>query len=263
MKETNVDTTNEETFKKLFELLSGTKASGTAQGEDYKLTFKDVEQLHDTYCNLETNIKKSDKQTGAAYINEIEGYLICALKYEARNISDKRALEYAVYKAKLEAKNDEETPDTWRNPWKFFKKEKNRAQELVDDEAALNADYLHNVKEANLKQLEQELEQIEVGSVAGEDLSLSKRIKLRRKITKHKRALRRLEKKWRAAESAPASEEVAGVQSEAPTTTETAASTTKAEKKPKKKVTPPVVVIEEIPGQLPGQMRIENADTTT
>lgn len=260
MKETNVDMANEETLKKFFELLSDKNANGSAQGKDYKLTFDDVKQLHATYCNLETDIKKSDKQTGAAYINEIEGYLICALKYEAQNISKKREVEFSKYSAELEAKADEETPDTWRNPWKFFKKERNRAQELVDEEAALNADYLHNVKEANLKRLEQELEQIEVGSVAGEHLSLRKRIKLRRKITKYKRALRRLEKKWRATE--PAAEKVAGVQSEAPTTTAPAANNTTAAKKPKKKAPPPVVVLEEIPGQLPGQMCIENADTT-
>lgn len=233
MKEISADKLDEETLKKCFELLSGTNANGSAQGEDYQLTFKDVEQLHGIYCNLETDIKKSDKQTGAAYINEIEGYLICALRYEARNISKKREVEFSKYSAELEAKADEETPNTWRNPWKFFKKERNRAQELVDEEAALNADYLHNVKEADLKRLEQELEQIEVGSVAGEHLSLRKRIKLRRKITKHKRALRRLEKKWRAA--APAAEEVAGVQSEAPTTTAPAASNTTAAKSRRKK----------------------------
>lgn len=256
MKETNADKLDEDTLKKFFELLSSTNASGTAQAEDYKLTFKDVEQLHTVYCNLETNIKKSDKQTGAAYINEIESYLICALKYEARNISDKRTLEYETYSAQLKAKKAEETPETWRNPWKFFKKERNRAQELVDEEAALNADYKHNVKEADLNRQEKELEQIEVGSAAGEYLSLHKRIKLRRKITKHKRALRRLEKKW--SKYTPTPKEVADVQSEAPTTTAPVMHDTTAAKKPKKKATPPVVVIE----QLPGQIDIEHADTT-
>ncbi len=247
-------------FKDLGELIAAlNKMTAQAGGEKYTLTFDDVKQLHERYQQLETNIKNTEKRTGAAYLREIDNYLICALKHEARKISKVRDAEYEGDEAKLAAKKREETPATRRNPWKFFKKEKNRAQELVDEEAAINADYLHNVKEADLNRQEKELEQIEVGSAAGEYLSLRKRIKLRRKIAKHKRALRRLEKKWRADASEP--EEDEGVQREAPAPTAHAASNTKPTKKPKKKVVKPVV-IEEMPGQLPGQMRIDNADTT-
>lgn len=246
-------------FKDFGELLSALSVQATPQGKDesLKLTFEDVKRLHGTYCALETTIKNTEKQTGAVYINEIESYLICALKYEARNISDERTLEYAEYKAKLEAKEYEETP-RYSHPWyRLFRATPNRAQELVNEEAALNADNKHHVKEADLNQLERELEQIEIGTTAGENLSLRKKRKLRNLIKKHDKAMKRLKKKLCA--DTPAPEEVATVQSEAPPTTAPKTMHEPEHKeKPKTRTKKPVSVIE----QLPGQMDIEQVNIT-
>lgn len=253
-------------FKDLGELIAALNVHGSAQagGDGYTLTFDDVKELHDRYQRLETDIKNTEKRTGAAYLREIDNYLICALKHEARKISDVRDIEYAYDKAKLKAKKSEETPATWRNWWWLFKLQRNRAQQLVDDEAAINAAYLHNIKQVELDRLERELEQIEVGYAAGEHLSLRKRIKLRRKIAKHKRALRRLEKRYGTAEVRdPANVQTVDPDNVVadPLNTAAAPGNVKPTKKPKKKAIKHVV-IEEIPGQLPGQMNIENADTT-
>lgn len=253
-------------LKDLGELIAAVTARGAVQadGENYMLTFADVEQLHERYQRLETNIKDTEKRTGAAYLREIDNYLICALKHEARKISDVRDVEYAYDKAKLAAKKREETPSTWRNWWWIFKLKRNRAQQLVDDEAAINAAYLHNIKQAELDRLEKELDEIEAGSPASAFLKPKKRRKLRRKIKRHKRALMQLEKIWRAAEvreSANVQNVEPGNVAAAPLSTATAPGNIKPAKKPKKKVIKPVV-IEEIPGQLPGQTSIENADTT-
>lgn len=253
-------------FKDLGELIAALNVNGSAQagGEKYTLTFDDVKQLHDRYQQLETDIKNTEKRTGAAYLREIDNYLICALKHEAQKISDVRRVEYSYDKAKLAAKEREETPATWRNWWWLFKLQHNRAQQLVDDEAAINAAYLHNIKQAELDRLENELEQIEVGYEASKHLTLRQRRKLSGKIKRHKRAIMRLEKRYCTVE-VNNSANVQNVKPDnvvvVPPTNAAATGNTKPTKKTKKKVVKPVV-IEEIPGQLPGQMSIENADTT-
>ncbi|MCM1297052.1 MAG: hypothetical protein NC311_16050 [Muribaculaceae bacterium] len=266
MREISVDGISKDEFEKISKIFNALNAVGTLQTENYTLTFDDVEMLYNKYLQLATNIKGKDKQAGAPFVNVIEGCLISALKCEALDISKIRSADDEKKDAELEAKKREETPKTWRNWWWLFKLQRNRAQELVDEEAALNADYLHNVKEADLNRVEKELEQIETGYVLDENLSLRKRIKLCRKIAKHKRALKRLEKLWRAAEPgelAPTENKPAAVQSAdtgnvaaAPrtTTAATMGDITPA-KKPKKKAVTPVVVVE----QLPGQMGIEGA----
>ncbi len=243
-------------FKDFGELLSALSVQATPQGKDesLKLTFDDVKRLHGIYCALETTIKSTEKQTGAVYINEIESYLICALKYEARNISDERTLEYAEYKAKLEAKEYEETP-RYSHPWyRLFRATPNRAQELVNEEAALNADNKHHVKEADLNQIERELEQIEIGTTAGENLSLRKKRKLRNLIKKHDKAIKRLKKKLCATEPKPG--ESGNVQNAAPSTAPKTMHEPKHKEKPKTRTKKPVSVIE----QLPGQMDIEHVN---
>lgn len=241
-------------FDKLGDLLSALSTQGKPQKKDesYKLTFEDVKRLHDVYCALETEIKGTEKKTGAEYLKEIDTYLISALKYEAWKISKKRNLEYVQYEAQLEAKGREETPRKWRDWRRFFRLTSNRAQIIVDDEAALNADYMHHLQEIKLDELERDLENIEVGATAGGSLPLRKRRKLRNKIKKHERAMKRLKKKLCVAEPEPG--ESGDVQNAAPATAPAPMREPERKEKAKNRVKKPVSVIE----QLPGQMNIEN-----
>lgn len=252
MQEINAGSIDKNEFEKISKFLNSVTSIGTLQAENFTLTYDDVKELHNKYLSLEKDIKGTEKQVGTVYVNSMESYLISALKHEATEISKIRKFEDDNNDKKLEAKKAEETP-RYNHPWyRLFRATPNRAQELVNDEAALNADYKHNIKDAENSRLEKELEQIEVGAAANENLPLRKRRKLRNKIKKHEKAMKRLKKKLGAAEPKPG--EPGNVQNADPSTAPKTMHEPENKGKPKSRTKKPVFVIE----QLPGQMDIEN-----
>lgn len=106
------------------------------------LLSSDIDKLHERYSQLYKKIKTDTYLPPIAVERECE-VVLNKYDFEIEELNNLRKLEYETQQAKIEARNREESP--WRRSWiyrLFFKPVTNRAQDLIEEEAAQNAEEL-------------------------------------------------------------------------------------------------------------------------
>lgn len=154
---------------------------------DYYLLTTDIEELHQRYSKLykQIAIDFENKDITEQQLKRSCEVLLGAYNIEVEQLNDLRYAEYAKRKARAEAKNDEQIP--WRKCWirrLLFLPVTNRAQDIIEEEAELEADKLFTSEEKKLDELASKL--------YGENkkpLSKRRRKKALKKYLKYKRLL--------------------------------------------------------------------------
>lgn len=154
---------------------------------DYYLLTSDIEELQDRYAKLYHRIQNDFLRNNATeqQLKRSCEVLLGAYNLEVEQLNDLRYAEYATRKARADAKDDEQIP--WRKCWLrrlLFLPVTNRAQDIIEEEAALEADKLFTSEEKKLDELASKL--------YGENkkpLSKRRRKKALKKYLKYKRLL--------------------------------------------------------------------------
>lgn len=153
----------------------------------YYLLTSDIEELEQRYSKLYHQIQaayETNDNTKAKLTRTCE-VLLGAYNIEVEQLNDLRYAEYAKRKARAEAKNDEQIP--WRKCWirrLLFLPVTNRAQDIIEKEAELEADKLFTSEEKKLDELASKLY-----GENGKKLSKRRRKKALKKYLKYKRLL--------------------------------------------------------------------------
>ncbi len=108
---------------------------------------EDIEKLNARYDELFKQIKNSLNLSAKQIENECET-LSRKYEFELEELSKMRKLEYDKRQAELEARALEQTP--WRRCWLWrllFQPITNRAQDIIEERAALEAEILHTAEE--------------------------------------------------------------------------------------------------------------------
>ena len=137
------------------------------------LLSSDIEKLNERYSILYKKIKTDTYLPPIAVNKECE-VLLEKYNFEIDELNALRKVEYETQRAKVEARNQEETP--WRRCWLWrllLKPVTNRAQDIIEEEAAQNADERFTPKEKELVRRIFKLYDIDL-----KGLSLRKRKKL-------------------------------------------------------------------------------------
>lgn len=112
---------------------------------------EDIEKLHARYEELFKQVKNS-LNLSTRQIELEEETLNRKYEFELEELSKRRKLEYDKQQAELEARADEQTP--WRRGWWWrliFKPLTNRAQDIIEERAALEADITLTNEENEIK----------------------------------------------------------------------------------------------------------------
>lgn len=153
----------------------------------YYLLTSDIEELEQRYSKLYHQIQaayETNDNTKAKLTRTCE-VLLGAYNIEVEQLNDLRYAEYAKRKTRAEAKNDEQIP--WRKCWirrLLFLPVTNRAQDIIEKEAELEADKLFTSEEKKLDELASKLY-----GENGKKLSKRRRKKALKKYLKYKRLL--------------------------------------------------------------------------
>lgn len=153
----------------------------------YYLLTSDIEELEQRYSKLYHQIQaayETNDNTKAKLTRTCE-VLLGAYNIEVEQLNDLRYAEYAKRKARAEAKNDEQIP--WRKCWirrLLFLPVTNRAQDIIEKEAELEADKLFTSEGKKLDELASKLY-----GENGKKLSKRRRKKALKKYLKYKRLL--------------------------------------------------------------------------
>lgn len=105
---------------------------------------EDIEKLHERYEQLFKQVKTSANLSE----NQIEiecDTLSRKYKFELEELSKLRKVDYDIQQAKIKAKEKEQTP--WRRSWWWrliFQPLTNRAQDIIEQRAELEADIIHS-----------------------------------------------------------------------------------------------------------------------
>lgn len=150
---------------------------------DLYLSDEDIERLNARYDVLYKQVKTSDSFS-EDQINRACEILLKKYNFEIEELSAEREPEYWTRQAKIAAKNKEQIP--WRRSWLWrliFHPTTNRAQDIIEERAALEADARFTAEEKILNDQEDEL--------YGDDVQLSqrKRKRLMKKYLKLKHIL--------------------------------------------------------------------------
>lgn len=153
----------------------------------YYLLIDDIKELNDRYGKLYKQIANdfSNKEISKNQIDEACNVLLNKYKFEINELNDLREAEYKTRKAEIEAKNDEQIP--WRRGWWWrliLKPLTNRAQDIIEERAALEADNLFSSEENAL-----EAHAVKIYGKSAKKLSKRKRRKAFKKYLKLKKLL--------------------------------------------------------------------------
>lgn len=154
----------------------------------YYLLPSDIEELHERYSKLykqiSSNFENQDDTTAQQLKRSCE-VLLGAYNLEVEQLNDLRYAEYATRKARADAKDAEQIP--WRRCrlWRLLGQPvTNRAQDIIEEEAAIEADKLFTAEEKKLDD--------EASKLYGENkkpLSKRRRKRALKKYLKYKRLL--------------------------------------------------------------------------
>ena len=162
---------------------------------------EDIETLHERYEQLFKQVKTSLNLSANQIEKECET-LSRKYDFELEELSKLRKLEYDKQQAEIKARELEETP--WRRGWWWrliFQPLTNRAQDIIERRAELEA-------EQKFAPIEKELDELDEKLFAGTGKKLSK--------CKRKRLMKKYLKLKRRLISAPAAPPAGNVQSEPP-----------------------------------------------
>lgn len=147
----------------------------------------DIEQLNERYKELYKQVKNAFDNSDINK-NQIEyscEVLLDKYKFEIEELSNMREIEYLTRQAELEAKKKNITP--WRRGWWWrliFQPLTNRAQDIIEERAELEAEKLFSSEENKLKE-----RTAEIYGKNSDKLSERKRKKALKKYLKYKRLL--------------------------------------------------------------------------
>lgn len=113
----------------------------------------DIDKLNKEYSLLYQNVKNDQNLSTAQIERECE-ILLGKYNFEVEQLSKEREAEYWEEQAKVEAKNNERIP--WRRSWLWrllLRPIKNRAQDIIEAQAALEAEKYFNGKEKEIDDL--------------------------------------------------------------------------------------------------------------
>ena len=145
---------------------------------------EDIEKLHARYEELFKQVKTSLNLSANQIEKECET-LSRKYDFELEELSKRRKLDYDKQQAEIEARELEETP--WRRGWWWrliFQPLTNRAQDIIERRAELEAEQTFAPIEKELDELDEKLY-----SETGKKLSERKRKRLTKKYLKLKRML--------------------------------------------------------------------------
>lgn len=135
-----------ETLAALNAVLKTKSGKPLKQSELYLLN-EDIEKLHERYEHLFKQVKTSSNLSETQIQKECE---TLSLKYdfEIKELSQKRKVDYDKRQAEIKAREAEEKP--WRRCWLWrllLRPLTNRAQDIIEDRAELEADITHTKAE--------------------------------------------------------------------------------------------------------------------
>ncbi len=160
-----------ETLTALYAALKTEKKPKRKQSELY-LSNEDIEKLHARYEELFKQVKNSLNLSEQQIEKECDT-LSRKYDFELEQLSKLRKVDYDKWETAIKAREKEETP--WRRCWLWrllFQPLTNRAQDIIEDRAELEADIIHTAAE---KAIEDERKKLP----PDDDKKLSKR-KLKR-----------------------------------------------------------------------------------
>lgn len=163
--------TPEETLKALSAALKPEKEKQKRKQALFAFN-EDIEKLHTRYEELFKQVKNSVNLSEKQIENECET-LSRKYDFELELLSKTREVDYNIKLAEIKAKEAEQTP--WRRGWWWrliFRPLTNRAQDIIEERAALDAAVVHKREEKAIEDKRKELSD-------GSDKKLSKR-KLKR-----------------------------------------------------------------------------------
>lgn len=108
---------------------------------------EDIEKLHERYEQLFKQVRNSLNLSANQIEKECET-LSRKYDFELEELSKRRKLEYDKQQAEIKAQADEQTP--WRRGWWWrliFRPVTNRAQDIIEERAALEADIILSAEE--------------------------------------------------------------------------------------------------------------------
>lgn len=112
---------------------------------------EDIEKLHKRYEELFKQVKNS-LNLSADQIEKECATLSQKYDFELEELSQMRKVDYDKRQAEIDARAAEETP--WRRGWWWrliFQPLTNRAQNIIEKRAELNADITHSAKEKEIE----------------------------------------------------------------------------------------------------------------
>ena len=153
----------------------------------YYLLTSDIEELQDRYAKLYHRVQDDYLRNDATknQLTKTCEVILGAYNLEVEQLNDLRYAEYTKRKARADAKDAEQIP--WRRCWLWrllFRPVTNRAQDIIEEEAELEADQLFTSEEKKLDEL--------AGKLYGENekpLSERRRKRALKKYLKYKRLL--------------------------------------------------------------------------
>ncbi len=113
---------------------------------------EDIEKLHARYEELFKQVRTS-LSLSTPQIELEEETLSRKYEFELEELSKRRKLEYDKQQAEIEARADEQTP--WRRGWWWrliFQPLTNRAQDIIEERAKLEADLIHTAEESAIEE---------------------------------------------------------------------------------------------------------------
>lgn len=119
---------------------------------DYYLSNEDIEKLNDRYIDLYRKIKNQETNIPQAQIDRMCEVLLAKYNFEIEELSALHEADYLKRQAQIAAKNKQQTP--WRRCWLWrllFMPLTNRAQDIIEAEAKLDAEELFAPMEEELE----------------------------------------------------------------------------------------------------------------
>ena len=135
-----------ETLTALYAALKTEKKQKNKQSELY-LSNDDIENLNARYEELFKQVKRSENLSEKQIEKECET-LSQKYDFEINELCKLRKVEYDINQAEIKAREAEQSP--WRRGWWWrliFRPLTNRAQDIIEERAKLEADSIHTVAE--------------------------------------------------------------------------------------------------------------------
>lgn len=155
----NINISKDTPAETLNELYAALKPQGkkAKQTQPIYALNEDIEKLNERYEQLFKQVKNSLNLSAKQIENECET-LSRKYEFELEELSKLRKLEYDKRQAEMKARAIEQTP--WRRCWLWallFRPLTNRAQDIIEERAELEADILHTAEEKTNKDKRDEL----------------------------------------------------------------------------------------------------------